>query len=120
MFTTLKFKALHHLLGWLLKFYDPHHDLKLREHIDWTRGQVYLFIRDKWRRNFHRQTWNCRSNENPMIAGRHERNCPHQKDDWKNANILRSSSAVATLEVHAEIDKVVGSGPPEEKKKMEL
>ena len=51
----LKLKILHHLLGWFLNFYDPHHDYDARTHIDFTRGQVYLFIRDKWRSKQRRQ-----------------------------------------------------------------
>jgi len=70
MFTTLKFKILHRLLGWFLKFYDPHHDLEARTHIDFTRGQVNRFIRDAWRRKQRKQTWHCRD-------GLHDRNCPH-------------------------------------------
>ena len=71
MFTTFKLKVLHKLLGWFLGFYDPHHDLEARGHIDFTRGQVYLFIRDKYRRNFKKQTWHCQP------PAHHDRNCPH-------------------------------------------
>ena len=70
---TLKLEALYWLLGWFLKFYDPHHDAKLREKIDFTRGQVYQFIRDPWRMKLRKQSWNY------CGLGSHEPGCHHNE-----------------------------------------